>query len=204
MSTKRDDKDERKKEFIFAAMLEVAQKGLNNVTIDHIAVSAGIGKGTVYEYFSSKEEIFGAAMAEFMGQIEAIQARKLFRATTPPEKLKAILDSWVEVSETLGYEFMKLTIDIWAEGIRQGNPELSEVMNIKQVYYEYREIVSAIINDGINGGIFNAVDTKTVAGIFLATVDGLLIQWLIDRESMDIRKTADMLFQTVMQGISIK
>ena len=99
---------------------------------------------------------------------------------------------------------MKLLIDLWAEGIRQSNPELKKIFDMKKIYYEYREIVSAIIRDGINAGVFRDVEVEVVSGIFLASVDGLMIQWLLDKESVDIRKTATTLYDTFMQGIALK
>lgn len=204
MSPKRVDKEVRKKEILHAAMHAMARKGVNVIKIDQIAAAAGIGKGTIYEYFSSKEEIFGAAMAQFLEKIENIQAKKLFRATTPQEKIKAIIDSWVEATNTMAHDDLKLLIDLWAEGIRQSNPELKKIFDMKKIYYEYREIVSAIIREGINAGVFRDVEVEVVSGIFLASVDGLMIQWLLDKESVDIRKTANTLYDTFMQGIALK
>jgi len=204
MCPKRVDKESRKKEILHAAMHEMARKGVNVIKIGQIAAAAGIGKGTIYEYFSSKEEVFGAAMAEFLGMIEDIQARRLFRAVTPQEKIKAIIDSWVEATDTLPHDHMKLLLDLWAEGIRQSNPDLKEIFDMKKLYYEYREIVSAIIRDGINAGVFRDVAVEVVSGIFLASVDGLIIQWLLDRDSMDIGETAGALYDTFMQGIAVK
>lgn len=204
MCPKRVDKESRKKEILHAAMHEMARKGVNAVKIGQIAAAAGIGKGTIYEYFSSKEEIFGAAMAEFLGKIEEIQARKLFRAVTPQEKIKAVIDSWVEATDTIPHDYLKLLIDLWAEGVRQSNPALKKIFDMKKLYYEYREIVSAILRDGINAGVFRDVDVEVMSGIFLASVDGLMIQWLLDKDSMDIRETAGALYDTFMQGIAVK
>ena len=53
---------ERKKEEIRAKIIETAiglfaRHGLANVTVDHIADMADIGKGTIYNYFETKEDI---------------------------------------------------------------------------------------------------------------------------------------------------
>ncbi|MFC1557112.1 TetR/AcrR family transcriptional regulator [candidate division KSB1 bacterium] len=196
------DKGVRKKEILLAAMRIVARKGIKNITIDEIAVSAGIGKGTIYEYFSSKEEIFGAAIIEFLDKIEELQAKRFFRATTPRAKLKAILDSWIDASKEEDEELMTLMVDVWAEGVRQSNLEFKEVFDLKKVYDQYRDIVSAIIDDGINRGEFRKVNSGIVAGLFLATVDGLMIQWLLDKENLDLNKSADALFDTFINGIT--
>lgn len=55
---------EQTKEKIFQGVLSLAQQGvpLYEVKVQAIATAAGLGKGTLYEYFSSKEEILAATM----------------------------------------------------------------------------------------------------------------------------------------------
>ena len=53
-----------KKEKIFEGVMRLAREGadLRLVTVQQIADAAGIGKGTLYEYFSSREEIIAATL----------------------------------------------------------------------------------------------------------------------------------------------
>jgi len=196
------DKEARRKEILLAAMRVVAHKGMKNVKIDEIAEKAGIGKGTIYEYFTSKEELFGAAIIEFIQRIEDYQAKRMFRATTPQEKLKTLIDSWVEVTLSENEEFIIMMTDIWVEGIRRDNETLLKVFDLREIYARYRKIIASIISEGVAAGIFRKVDAETVAGIFLSSVDGLMIPWLLDRENIDFKKTADTLYETFMNGIS--
>jgi TetR/AcrR family fatty acid metabolism transcriptional regulator len=48
-----------KRDSIIEAAIEVfSQKGYHNTRMEEIAIAAGAGKGTIYEYFSSKMELF--------------------------------------------------------------------------------------------------------------------------------------------------
>ncbi|MCK5812451.1 MAG: TetR/AcrR family transcriptional regulator [Clostridiales bacterium] len=52
-----------KKELIMKSVMSlVKENGIKGLTVSVIAKHAGIGKGTIYEYFSCKEDIFFAAM----------------------------------------------------------------------------------------------------------------------------------------------
>ncbi|MCP4725414.1 MAG: TetR/AcrR family transcriptional regulator [bacterium] len=195
------DKEARRKEILKAAMRVSAARGIKNVRIEEIAEAAGVGKGTIYEYFKSKEEIFGASMVEFMQHMEAIMAQKMFRAVTPQDKIKALLYAWDEACENEDSDLMNLMIDVWAEGIRRDNKELLKVIDMKTIYEQLREMVSAILKDGINQGIFRKIDVTTVAGLLLAAFDGIMIQWLLDRENTDLKKSADVLYDTLIHGI---
>ena len=51
------DKVQKKKDIAFSCKDLFVQNGINSLTISQIAKVAGVGKGTIYEYFNNKEEI---------------------------------------------------------------------------------------------------------------------------------------------------
>ena len=53
---------ERKQQILKAAEKRFARHGLNKTTLEEIARDLRIGKTTIYHYFSSKEELFYAAI----------------------------------------------------------------------------------------------------------------------------------------------
>ena len=71
---------ERKKiaarsQILSAAIDLFSRRGIAAVTIDEIAVAADVGKGTIYNYFATKEDIVVA----FMADLEALIAPKIAR-----------------------------------------------------------------------------------------------------------------------------
>lgn len=48
-----------------------SRHGIANVSVDHIADVADIGKGTIYNYFQAKEDILVAYMVEIERQVQA-------------------------------------------------------------------------------------------------------------------------------------
>ena len=54
----------RREAIMDAAMEVFGTSGLDGASVEEIAHTAGIGKGTVYLYFKSKDEIFDAILAE--------------------------------------------------------------------------------------------------------------------------------------------
>jgi len=53
-----------RQDLVESAARHFAQHGLERANINTIAVEAGFAKGTVYNYFSSKEALFGEVLAE--------------------------------------------------------------------------------------------------------------------------------------------
>ena len=57
-------RDERKAAILLAARSEFCEKGLDAASMAEIARRAGIGKSTIYEYFTSKDELLQQACAQ--------------------------------------------------------------------------------------------------------------------------------------------
>ena len=85
------------KENLRERILEAAEKrlwhfGIKKTTIDEIAADAGVGKGTVYLYFESKEEIAIAIMGKYKAaNVERQAAIAVDTGLCALEKLRQIL-----------------------------------------------------------------------------------------------------------------
>lgn len=64
LSRKEREKLYRRAEILSAAIPLFAEKGYESTTIDDIAEKAEYGKGTIYNYFNSKEDIYWAILEE--------------------------------------------------------------------------------------------------------------------------------------------
>ena len=59
--------------------------------MEEVAQAAGIGKGTVYEYFRSKEELMAAAIDFEFAAVEAKVTEAMNRETSMTDKLAALV-----------------------------------------------------------------------------------------------------------------
>jgi AcrR family transcriptional regulator len=77
-----------RRSIVDAAVRLFSEKGLDGPTIADIASAAGVGKGTIYNYFASKEEI---PVAYIVGLEEEIQGRltRFAEAGAPLERILA-------------------------------------------------------------------------------------------------------------------
>jgi len=79
---------------IIAAAIELfSRNGIENVTVDQIAEAADIGKGTVYNYFDTKEDIVVAFMADLERRVQA----RLHRLGARTGTLDSILAEFVRL-----------------------------------------------------------------------------------------------------------
>lgn len=164
-----------------------AQKGFAKSKMNDIAMEAGIGKGTIYEYFRSKDQIFINAFHFFIGDMEAEFNKILALDTDPREKLAAIINASFEGFFNSG-DFGGILMDFWAEGIRNHQQDAMEIaFNLKEVYQQSRKIIENIIEEGIRCGMFRQIDTKTAASLLLASFDGILLQYILDPTLVNLR-----------------
>ena len=87
---------ERKKAAVRAHILATAiklfsERGLDSITVDQIANAADIGKGTIYNYFSTKEDIVVAFMVDFETRVQA----KVRRLVASKGSLESILAGFI-------------------------------------------------------------------------------------------------------------
>ena len=70
-------KEDKRKQILAAAVKVFSQKGYHKTRMEEIAMEAGIGKGTIYEYFASKIQLFQAMIEQgFDTYIEKINVEK--------------------------------------------------------------------------------------------------------------------------------
>lgn len=196
------DKQEKRKAILEAAIRLFAKQGVKNTRIADIAEAARIGKGTVYEYFHSKDEIFAATFEFFIKRVEEAISRSLDHIQDPLEKLKAYFAAWSDVLEEKNLDYMEVLLDFWAESIRTKRD--LNTFNLMDIYADYRNTIEELLKECINQGLIKQVKTKIAASVLLGTVDGLLLQWIVDRSVFNIKDAISLSARIYIEGLLIK
>lgn len=195
------DKEAKKMEILNAAMQVFAHKGVVKTKIIDIATTAGVGKGTIYEYFRSKEEIFTSAYTYFSKTMESMVQEALSKEDDPLKQLELILTISLDAFVHIGEEFADIMMEFWAEGIRNKNQDILDVINLKGVYSNYRKMIQKILKKGIEKGVFKPMDTKSTASVLIGALDGVMLQWIMDRKAINLRKVSVVLLDSFIEGI---
>lgn len=203
MSPKVVDKKEKKDLIIAAAIQEFIKKGFAKTTITDIARTAGIGKGTVYEYFSTKEEIINHTFEYFVHSLELDFAQVLISELGPAEKLEQIFNGFADFLDSDSRDMMELMFDLWSESIKGKDSKSLIYTEMSKFYQAYREIFADIIVEGMGDGSFvKNINPHNAASLIVGGLDGIMVQWVLDRENFnyrDVVKTAASIF---IKGIS--
>lgn len=195
------DKSVKKAEILSAAMQVFAENGVVQSTMSQIAELAGIGKGTIYEYFRSKEDIFAEAYQMVFNETTRNIQEVLASALTPTEKLEMLMRVSVEGLFSDGGKFAGIMMAFWSEGMRQKNEQMMKIINLKGVYDEYRTVIASILQEGIEKGEFKPMDTFITASVLIGAMDGILIQCVMDPNIFSPQKAVAFLHQIFINGI---
>jgi AcrR family transcriptional regulator len=99
LSRKERERKARREEIIQAARDLFILKGYHETTLDEIAQHAEFGKGTIYNYFSSKEELFLAIIDKLSTEMIQLAQSSIRMATGGTrEKLKAYARAMITYS----------------------------------------------------------------------------------------------------------
>ncbi len=193
------DKKEKKAKILDAAIRIFSRQGRRSTKISDIAEEAGIGKGTIYEYFNSKDEVFAASFDHFMMKLEEVIARRLFRTHDPMDKLQVYFASWIEVFEGEHRDYLEIVLDFWAEGIRGRND--TSLIQLERLYAENIKVLDSILTECVDKGRLKPMDTRLAASILLGALDGLMLQWVLFGDAFDLKKAAELFVNTMIGGL---
>lgn len=144
-------KEDRPGEILQAAINELREQGFAGTKIESIAARAGVAKGTVYLYYSTKEEIFEAIVrariSPVFGQMVDLVAK--WPGNTADLLIYVIEKFYAEMVENDERRMILKTLI--AEGDRFG--ELASFYH-REVLVGARKMMQVIVKRGIESGEF--------------------------------------------------
>ncbi|NLO26360.1 MAG: TetR/AcrR family transcriptional regulator [Clostridiales bacterium] len=153
-----------RREQILAAAAEVfSETGYHGARIEDIAVNAGIGKGTVYEYFTSKRELFEESIFFVLEKYLYETMEGVNSIPDPIGKLKGVISlqtSLMDRKGNIATLFMKNSGDIHRE-------MLDRLIDFRERVLDF---IAGIIAGGIQKGVFRPMDPRLAAILFMGVL----------------------------------
>ncbi|MFZ0931885.1 MAG: TetR/AcrR family transcriptional regulator [Syntrophobacteraceae bacterium] len=160
------------KERIFDAALEVfSLKGFHPATMDEIAEKAGVGKGTLYRYFETKEKLFAELVRlrlEELGRRAGSSIDGRDDVLTMISKYIRIYFEFFDLNQRLYRLIIQEQLDLGKQSPNEYfHKVLRAVPNLKRKVYEATQ-----------QGILKDVDFQTVFYGTMGFVHGVIQKWL--------------------------
>ena len=202
MSARVINKEEKRVNILISALKVFTKKGISSATISDIAEEANIGKGTVYEYFKSKDEIVLSALTLFLDD-SRFSINKLKKINgSPEEKLRNTIQLFIDIIKQESIQTFELIFDFWLIGIKEKKYKSDFYLYLKDFYSLYRGIFSDIVKEGQEKGMFNErYSPYYIGSMIIGMLDGLMAQWILDRENVNYIDTVKTMVNIIISGL---
>ena len=186
ISRREAERNARKKLILDSALKVFKSKGIENATMDEIALEADFGKATLYYYFKSKEEIFNTILVSgwttLLDGIEDIVLEK----HKPRKKFIKIIKRIIELvnADRSQYEFL-----FFAPLSHTSSNEVEPEWKSFQV--KLTNTMHKIIEVGIEAGEFPQIDSQLTLKALGYIFHGMILMGK-DRENITEEEVEDL------------
>ncbi|HUF02841.1 MAG TPA: TetR/AcrR family transcriptional regulator [Aridibacter sp.] len=182
-----------------ATDLLLSRYGYKKMTIDDLAREVGIGKGSVYLHFSSKEEIVLSHIDRIVDRVKKDLEKIAARKAPPEEKLREMVLSRVLIRFDNVQHYTE-SIDEILSSLRA-----KVIERRKQYFREEAEIFAKVIREGQESGEFAKGDADEFARVIITSTNSLLPAGLSTQELGErshVRKKALAICGLLLKGLT--
>jgi AcrR family transcriptional regulator len=200
MSPRPDVSEERRTQILEAAMVVFARQGFDQARMDDIAQEVGLSKGALYLYYKSKDAIISAILQFFFSQ-----AMKKLQSFLESEEQPSVREQLLRLNQYYVAEMkwmvslLPLSFEFYAVAARQKTVR----QFLKRYFKDYREVLAALVQRGIDRGEFRPVRAEQVAIAIAALYEGLALLWMVDPEATQWEQTGESSLLLLLDGLAL-
>jgi AcrR family transcriptional regulator len=183
-----------------AAKELIAERGTHNTTLREVGERAGYSRGLASNRFGSKEGLFSQLVLDFNRRWAEELRNKVGNSTGLPA-FSAALDA-VEFFLVNRAGEMRALYILWFESM-SSHDEVRQRLALN--HKAYRRDAERWVREGVaEGTIRDDIDPKSFAVEFASLIFGLIYQWLIDPEAIDVRKVFQSYRLNLLDSLAVK
>lgn len=186
---------DRKKQIVDAATKSFSLFGYKATTMDQVAKLANVGKGTIYTFFSNKEELFDEIAFSLMNEMKGRAEEAISPNVTFSENVHNALFSMLEYRKE-----HKLTIKLYQEAREMGTPAVSDALHKLELMVV--EFLSERISRAIESKAIKPCNPEMTAFVMLKLYVALIFDWERERGELDKDEIANLFKLYLIEGLS--
>lgn len=194
--------EKTKKEQILEAAFEVfCAKGFHGAKMEEIAEKAGVGKGTIYEYFQNKVHLFHEMLIMQIEKYFCELEKGLDENATAVSKMGDLIKRHVTFSKGLQSIVNKFMIES-SSGIDADSDIKQRMID---TYDKKFQNIKGIIKTGVENGEFREdIDIDTLSVFFFGGLTGITNTMLMLNLDLDPEEIAEKVMNFLTKGIEAK
>ncbi len=191
----RSAKWQRRRQLIVDTSAKVfAERGFHGTSTTELCDANQLGKGALYYYIGSKEELLAAIHDRVMDEVMAGAARVAEAGGSPREQLKELGRELLDV-------IARYPDHVWV--FLHEFPALTgeNAAQFRARRHEYEHAVESVIAAGVASGDFRPVDPRLTSRAWLGMYNYTYL-WLKPGGALSAREVADQFADVFIQGIA--
>jgi AcrR family transcriptional regulator len=190
----------RRQEILRTARQVFARRGYENATLDEIAEKAEFAKGTLYNYFDSKEVLFGEIIESAMNDVTRLAGETINAGGAVRERFHTFALRMME--------YFKANEDLLRILLRELNQILLE-RQLAQITEHARNIASvlaAALRKEIQRRAVIKEDPLELANIFVGMIHDRVMRYSLEQKdlaALDVKKEAALVVRLFFDGAAL-
>jgi AcrR family transcriptional regulator len=187
---------ERRRQILEAAAEVFARLGIQKARMDDIVEASGLSKGSLYWYFDSKDDIIIGIVKTLLDQeLEKLESMRAAQGAAT-DRLLAFLEVTLD-DLTEMWAFIPIFFEFYAMAMRS-----EEIQSLFQNYFRsYMDILTPIIQQGIDQGEFRPVEAQKAAIALGALIEGTILLKTYGPETVDLREHMETGVRLLLTGL---
>ena len=191
---------EKKAEAISDAALKVFREhGYNKTRMADIAQMAGMGKGTLYEYFKDKGDILRFAFDQYFSVFSEGVLKAMKEKTKPSERILSLID--FALRHAAEWEDH---CAIYVDYFGAARTEERKRFSLSSIYAGMKDILEKLIKEAQSANeIDEKFDPGAVAELLLSIYDGIILHEIFVGQRINMNLTRKTAMSLITQGLII-
>ncbi len=196
MSPRPDVSEERTQQIIEAALAVFSERGFHEARMSDVADAAGLSKAALYLYFESKDDLIRSLLEQIVEREIAMIAHLSAETGSASQRMREFADLVVADLAQMR-ALIPLFYEFFALGLHHGaiHDELSIFVQ------RFLAVLIPIIQQGMARGEFRQADAEEVAIAIGAIIEGTLLLWIYDPDTVDIARHIQAGIDLVLAGL---
>ncbi|MUT67744.1 TetR/AcrR family transcriptional regulator [Paenibacillus sp. NEAU-GSW1] len=168
---------DRRRQIIEAASKSFATFGYKATTMELVAKQAGVGKGTIYTFFATKEDLFDEIVRQMVAELKAVANSCIDREKPFFENLNSVLHGVLQFREQHEL-FVKLNQELWDVRTPTVQDGLAQIERAVVSFIEHE------VRSGIEQGELRSDNPELTAYLLFRTYIAMAVEWSRTREPL--------------------
>ena len=163
-----------KKQLVDVARQLIAKNGIDDTTMNDIAVASKKGRRTLYTYFKSKEDIYFAVIESELDMLVEIMRKVADKDISPDEKILELIYTHLDAIKEVVHRNGTLHADFFRD--------IKKVERARMRFnYNEKLIFRKVLQEGVEKGVFDVDDVEVYSDILHSCVKGIEVLYIRGR-----------------------